>query len=185
MNKVLLAAAAVAGVLSFGAAAHASTFAGFTETTDVFFDGGAEFDYDPFFLGGSISESSFVLNLALSPDLGTGSLLLTDDLTFSTVLEGDLEDTALQADGAAVDDTFSMLFSLTTGSTDFAIATFTGDLDGFGTTDFLTDGVFFEPGNLTIVGATQDQTTVVPLPAGLPLLLAGIGALFHVRRRQF
>lgn len=186
MKNVVLAAAAVFGVLSSGSSAQAATFSGFTETADIFFDGSAELDYDPFFLGGAITEPNLVLNLTFAASLSTGSLLLTEGIApFGAVLEGSLDDTALNVDSGSGVDTIAMLFSLTTGSTDYAIATFAGDLDGMGATDFFVDGVFFEPGSLQIVGATKDQAAVVPLPAGLPLLLTGIGALAVMRRRQF
>ena len=97
----------------------------------------------------------------------------------ATVLDGALLDTMLSVDNDVGDDSFAMLFSLSTGASPFAVATFTGDLDGFGTTDFFTDGVFFTDGNLTVTGAT-----VIPLPAGILLLGTGIAGLCLVRKRR-
>ena len=184
MKNIVLAAATVAGVVGWSGRATASPFTGFTETTDVFFMDQVEFDYDPVFLGGAISDFFGDLNIALATDLSNGTLLLTDPFDFSTVLEGALEDTALHVDDNIADDTFSMLFSITTGAVNYAIASFTGSLDGGGFTDFSTDGLFFEPGTLKITGATKDQAAVVPLPAGLPLMLAGICTLAVLRRRR-
>lgn len=163
--------------------AEAATFTGFSETADVYFDDAATFDYDPFFLGGSAFDFGGLVDISLAADLGSGSLLLTDS-SFATVLDGGLSDTMLSVNTDIADDTFSMLFELTTGATSHAIATFTGDLDGFGFSDFFTDGALFVDGSLRIVGASEDGSTVVPLPAGLPLLLSGLFGLAWLRRRQ-
>ena len=178
MKNLVLAGAFAAGFLGYGSEADAATFTGYIETTDVFFDGAATFDYDPLFVGGSIFDPGFQVNVALSTDLATGSLLLTDGL-FTPVLDGSLVDTMLSVDNGFADDTFSMLFEIVAGSADYAIATFTGDLDGFGFTDFFTDGALFVDGDLSIVGAQ-----VIPLPAGLPLLLTGVGGLLLLRRKR-
>jgi hypothetical protein len=183
MKYTAIAGLALAGILTFSSSAQASTFTGFSETADVYFDDAAEFDYDPTFLGGAIFDGLFSVDIGLSADLTTGTLLLTDAL-LATVLDGTLEDTALDVDNDVADDTLAMLFHLTTGATDYAIATFTGDLDGSGTTDFFTDGVFFEPGTLRIVGATKDDSTVIPLPAGMPLLLGSLGLLALARKKK-
>src|SRR6056297_3236768 len=182
MKNLVLVGAIAAGLLGYGSEADAATFNGYIETTDVYFDGAATFDYDPLFVGGSIFDPVFQVNVALSTDLATGSLLLTAGL-FTPVLDGSVVDTMLSVDNGFAGDTFSMLFEIVAGSADYAIATFTGDLDGFGFTDFFTDGVLFADGNLSIAGAELD-TTVIPLPAGLPLLLSGVGGLLLLRRKR-
>lgn len=183
MKSFLAAAVMGIGALTWSGTAQASTFAGYSETSDVYFDGPVEFDYDPFFLGVTVIDPDFRVDMPISPDLGTGSLLLRDAF-FSVVVDGALLDTAVHVDNGPSDDTFSALFELSTGATDYAIATFTGDLDGLGLTDFFVDGVLFQPGNFRIVGATKDETPVVPLPAGLILLVTGFGSLVIVRRRR-
>lgn len=179
-------------ILVFGAAfalsgmsntAEAATFTGFNETSDVYFNDTATFDYDPFFLGGTVFDFGGLLDISLGADLSNGSLLLSDT-SFMTVLDGSLSDTMLTVDNDIGDDTFSMLFELATGTSSHAIATFTGDLDGFGFSDFFADGVLFVDGNLSIVGASDANATVVPLPAGLPLLASGLFGLMWLRRRQ-
>lgn len=177
MKQIVLAAVAAANFgLSVGKA-EAATFTGYVGTGDVFFDDAATFDYDPVFLGGSITDPGFLVDISLSFNLTTGSLTLFDDF-FATVLAGAVQDTMLSVDDGVGDDSFSMLFALSTGATPFAVATFTGDLDGFGTTDFFTEGVFFSQGNLTVTGATM-----VPLPAGILLLWTGLAGLCLVRKR--
>ena len=115
MKNTFMAGIALAGILSWSSGAEASSFTGFSETGDVFFNDFADFDYDPFFLGGAVFDFFGLVNIALAPDLGAGSLLLTDDF-LAEVLVGALVDTALHADGGASDDSFSMLFDLTTGT---------------------------------------------------------------------
>lgn len=180
MRQTFLAGLAAVGLCSAAGGADAATFAGYTETADVYYDDAATFDYDPVFLGGEIYDDPSFLNrkvdIQLSTGLSSGFLTLFDD-TFATVLDGTLLDTMLSVDNDIDDDTFSMLFELTTGSRPYAIATFTGDLDGLGFTDFFTDGVLFEDGSLKIVGATQDDTAVIPLPAGVVLLITGLAAM--------
>lgn len=183
MKYTISVCTAVACMFSWSSASNASPFTGYSETADFFYDDAATFDYDPAFLGGSIFDFAGLVDLSLSTDFGSGSLLLTDNF-FSTVLDGSLLDTVLSVDDDIGDDTFSMLFGLTTGSTDYAIATFTGDLDGFGFTDFFNDGVLFADGSLKIVGARQDNAAVVPLPAGLPLLLTGMAGIAWMQRRR-
>lgn len=178
MKKMIAAGVLLAGLGLHANDANALEFSNIVSTGDVFFDDAATFDYDPVSLGGSILDDLGNVDISLSTDLSTGSLTLFDDL-FNTVLDGSLQDTMLSIDNDVGDDTFSMLFSLSTGSTPFAIATFVGDLDGFGTTDFLADGVLFVPGDLSIVGAT-----VVPLPASILLLGSGIAGLGLVGARR-
>ncbi|ANB33450.1 hypothetical protein M2324_003855 [Rhodovulum sulfidophilum] len=185
MKHKTLGILVVANVWLASVAANAATFAGYTETSDVYFDDDASFDYDPSFLGGSITSPDFLIDVALAADLSSGFLTLLDD--FSVVaLDGTLVGTALSVDNGVADDSFSMLFSLSTGIQSYAIATFTGDLDGFGISDFFTDGVLFADGNLTITGATQDGTAVVPLPAGAVLLLSSLATIagFGLPRRR-
>ena len=182
MRHTILACAVVC-ISAWGSVSSASTFTGYSETADVFYDGAATFDYDPAFLGGALFDLAGLIDISLSTDLRMGSLLLTENL-FSTVLDGILLDTVLSVDNDISDDTFSMLFDLTSGSTDYATATFTGDLDGFGFTDFFSEGVLFVDGDLKIVGAEPDKTAVVPLPSGLTLLLTAFGgAAVFLRRR--
>lgn len=182
MKNSILALAAVACISASGSASSAATFTGYNETEGALYSDIATFDYDPVFLGGSIFDISGLVDISLSKDLGSGNLLLTDNI-FLTVLDGFLLNTSVSVDNGVEDDSFSMLFDLTTGSTDYAIATFTGDLDGLGFTDFFNDGVLFGEGTLKIVGATQDSAAVVPLPAGLPLLLTGFGGFVLLRRK--
>ena len=186
MKQTFLAGLAAAGLCLASSDAGAATFAGYTETADVYFDDAATFDYDPLGLGGSITDPGFLVDIGLSPGLSTGFLTLFDDV-FTTVLDGTLVDTMLSVDGNIGVDTFSMLFSLSTGSQPYAVATFSGNLDGFGFFDFYTDGVLFEEGSLKIVGANPDDTAVIPLPAGVVLLISGlaaVGGLGAARRRR-
>lgn len=183
MKTVTIAFGAVLALAGISGTAAAATFSGFSETSDVYFDDTATFDYDPFFVGGSAFDFGGLVNISLATDLGSGSLSLSDN-AFNTLLDGSLSDNVLSVDNDIGDDTFAMLFELATGATSHAIATFTGDLDGFGPTDFFTDGVLFVDGNLRIVGASKDSMSVVPLPAGLPLLASGLFGLVWLRRRQ-
>lgn len=183
MKSTTFVFGALVALCGMSSVANAATFTGFTETSDVYFDSTATFDYDPSFLGGTIFDFDGLVDISLEPDLASGSLLLTDAL-FDTVLEGTLSDTELTVDNGIGDDTFSMLFELATGTNSHAIATFTGDLDGLGFTSFFTDGVLFVDGNLSIVGASDANATVVPLPAGLPMLASGLFGLLWLRRRQ-
>lgn len=183
MKTTIFASAVIACTSIWGSVASAATFTGYNETTDVFYNDAATLDYDPDFLGGSIFDLSGFVDISLSTALDSGTLLLTDNL-FSTVLDGSLLEISLSVDDDIADDSFSMLFDLSTGSTNYAIATFTGDLDGGGFTDFSSDGVFFVDGNLKIVGAVKDSAAVIPLPAGLPLLLTGIAGIAFVQRRR-
>lgn len=178
MKHTISAFATVVCLSFLGTASSAATFTGYSETADVFYDDASTFDYDPFFLGGSIFDLANLVNISFSTDLGTGSLLLTDS-SFATVLDGFLLDSALNVDDDIADDSFSMLFDLTTGPTNYTIATFTGNLDSLGSTDFFTDGVLFADGNLKIVGATQ-----IPLPTILPLFVIGLSGLFIFARRK-
>lgn len=178
MKQMILAGFAAAGLGFLADKADAAAFTGYVGTGDVFFDDAATFDYDPFFLGGLIADPGFLVDISLASDLSAGSLTLFDDF-FATVLDGALLDTMLSVDNGVGDDSFSMLFSLTTVATPFAVATFTGDIDGSGTTDFFTDGVLFTDGNLTVTGAA-----VVPLPAGILLLGTGLAGLCLVRKRR-
>jgi len=178
MKQVIFAAVAATGLGVLAGKADAATFSGYIESGVVFFDDAASFDYDPFSLGGLIADPGFLVDIALSSDLSTGSLTLFDDF-FATVLDGTLLDTMLSVDNGISDDSFSMLFSLSTGASPFAVATFTGDLDGIGTTDFFTDGVSFADGNLTVTGAA-----IVPLPAGILLMGTGLAGLCLVRTRR-
>lgn len=183
MKPTLLVFGALFALGGMSNTADAATFTGFNETSDVYFDDTVTFDYDPFFLGGAVFDFGGLVDISFEADLTNGSLLLSDTL-FATVLDGSLSDTMLTVDNDIGDDTFSMLFELATGANSHAIATFTGDLDGFGFSDFFTDGVLFADGNLSIVGASDANATVVPLPAGLPLLASGLFGLIWLRRRQ-
>jgi hypothetical protein len=99
------------------------------------------------------------VSITRSADLAKGFLTLFD---FDPTLDGSLLDTLLTVDNGIGDDSFSMLFALNTGPTPFAVATSTGDLDGFGFANIITDGVRFADGNLEVTRAT-----VIPLPAGI------------------
>jgi hypothetical protein len=178
MKQIILAGLAAACIGVLGDRSEASVFSNYVTTGDVFFDGAATFDYDPGGLGGGIFDPAFLVDISLSADLSAGSLTLFDDF-FATVLDGSLLDTMLSVDNDIGDDSFSMLFALDTGPTPFAVATFTGDLDGFGFADFFTDGVLFADGNLEVTGAT-----VIPLPAGILLLGTGLAGLCLVRTRR-
>ena len=75
-----------------------------------------------------------------------------------------------------------------TGLFDLALAEHTIDIVVADDDDFILDsGVFLaslSAGTDTGGGITPTPTPVVPLPAGLPLLLAGLGGLGLMRRRQ-
>jgi hypothetical protein len=141
---------------------------------DVFFDGAATLDYDPGILGVEVLEPD--VSITLSEDLSMGFLTLFD---FDPTLDGSLLDTLLTVDNGIRDDSFSMLFASNTGPTPFAVATFTGDLDGFGFANFSTDGVRFGDINLEVTSAT-----VIPLPAGILLLGTGLAGLCLIRTRR-
>lgn len=186
MRKTIVAGIAAAWCCLASGGAVAATFSGYTATTDLYFNGAATFDFDPTFIGGSIVDPDLLADITLWNDLSTGFLTLFD-VSSTLILDGALVSTMLSVDNGVGDDAFSMLFDLDVGASPFAIATFTGDLDGLGFTDFFTDGVLFKDGELTISGATQDDPNVVPLPAGMVLLVtafAGLGGLGAARRRS-
>lgn len=187
MKHFVFAALTAVGLGLAAQDASAASFTGYETVGDPFYDGEAEFFYENSFFGGSIFDAPlfFLVDIAFASDLNSGFLTLLDFDT-SVVLDGSLLDTMLSVDNDIDDDSFSILFDLSTGPTSFAIATFTGDLDGLGTTDFFTDGVPFAAGGLTITGARSTDATVIPLPAGILLLgtgLAGFG-LVQARRKQ-
>ncbi|NDK36984.1 hypothetical protein [Rhodovulum sulfidophilum] len=185
MRQTVIAALAASGLYLAAGVAQAATFAGYSETADVYFDDVATFDFEPAGLGGSVADLDLLVDIQLSPDLTAGFLTLFNG-ALATVLDGSLLDTVLSVDNDLGDDTFSMLFSLSAGSQPYAIATFTGDLDGFGFSDFFTEGVLFVDGGLKIVGATEAGAAIIPLPAGVVLLVTGLaamGGLGATRRR--
>ncbi|SFB14369.1 VPLPA-CTERM protein sorting domain-containing protein [Poseidonocella pacifica] len=172
-------AGTLAILFAFTGAAQAATLSNVTPTSDIYFAGDVEVDYDPGFLGLFIGDLGGLLSVSgPAPFDGTTSLAIVD-AGFATVASGTLTDYELSADGGAGVDTLHMLFELSTGSQPYALATFMGDFDGGGTTDFFTNGVAFVGATASVVGAT-----VVPLPASLPLLLAGLGAAGFIGRRS-
>lgn len=180
MKTLMIGAALGLGMMAH--AASASTFMGYELAGAAYFDGSATLDYDPIFMGLAMSDDVGDLDVALETDLASGYLTLLDPS--GPVLDGSLIATAFESDGGLLDDTFSMLFELTVGATPYAIATFIGDLDGGGTVDFLTEGALFASGTATITGAVAAETPVIPLPASLPLLIGGFGALGLASRRR-
>lgn len=162
-------------------AVEAATFPGFSELDTVYYEGVSIFDFDPISLGGAIFEPSGTLDIALSSDLSIGSLVLVEN-SIEPIISGDLLSIALAVDSGVGDDSFKMLFRLTTGTTSHAIASFNGNLDGFGSDDFFSEGTRFSEGSFRIVGAVDGSPTPVPLPASLILLLSGLFGL-TIRRR--
>lgn len=103
--------------------------------------------------------------------------------TFTEILGG----TALDIEADTSADTFSILYGLTINeesSDPFAVAVLSFGAD-------LSDGILGSVGDLDgevvdveIFGALRNSSaTVIPLPAGLPLLFGAIGALVIARRR--
>lgn len=196
MNKSLIGATALAVGLAAGSAS-ASVFSGYTETSDVYFDDTAAFSYHSSFGGGvsgAIGTDTF--GMASTPLTGTSMVILGYPPLSLNLASFALLGTYLDVDNGAADDTFSMLFSLTVGVTDYAIATFTGNFDGAdGSVDFLADGFGVTTANVPFIGTTYIPdpeyvsvnvvgATVVPLPAALPLLAGALGLLTMVSRRR-
>ena len=176
-NKSLIAA----GFMALAGTAQAATFAGYEATTDVYFDGAADLFYD-FGIGSIFDDATGgVLLSADFFDLGTGSddggVTVLDLVTFDEIRYDTLID-FMFTDNMSGDDELALLFGSNFGGvTDFAIGTFTGELGS----DFLNSGAGVT-GTFELVGA--QSISAVPLPAGLPLILAGLGSLAWLRRKQ-
>ncbi|MGR3321926.1 MAG: VPLPA-CTERM sorting domain-containing protein [Pseudooceanicola sp.] len=175
--KTAIASAALSVI---AAAAGAASFSGYNVTGPTYYDGAGQLNY-------SGSNGSDVVSVS-SPDLSetisiVGSLSgLGAALTnpYSPQFSGVAIDFSY-TDNQSGDDVLAILFqndNLLPSASDFAIATFTGELGS----DFLTDGAGVSTpvfGTFEVVGAA-----VIPLPAALPLILAGLGGLAVVGRRR-
>lgn len=181
MKRTLASAVLIAALVAGGASA--ATFAGYTPGAPLYLGDATVFsDVGGF---GTI-DSNFPDTLAsitfnLDPLLGpSGTLSINDgsDPPLETASSFTLVDYVITETGDPSDDEIAFLFDLDTGP--FAIATFVGDLDGFGLGDFFEFGAFAS-GSLTVVQATRDAA-VIPLPAGGILILTGLAALATARR---
>ena len=79
-----------------------------------------------------------------------------------------------------LDDSFSLFFE---NATNGYLFTFISDFGGafFGSPD--TD-LFGETGSVSVEVFSRSSVPAVPLPAGLPLILAGLGSFYMVGRRR-
>ncbi|EAQ04195.1 hypothetical protein OB2597_08634 [Pseudooceanicola batsensis HTCC2597] len=182
--KTAIGAAAIA--LSAGAA-QAVSLDDVVATGPEYFNGIVDLDYNltfgpdagsitdlvgPFPVGGNLSFDSLT-------DAFISSSLTVFDTDFSILFDGTVEDHSLSQDFGPGDDVLTLLLVRSFGgATPYAIATLTGDLDALG--GFFAVG-FAGDVNLTVTGAI---TPAIPLPASLPLLLAGIGGMGYVARRR-
>ena len=114
-------------------------------------------------------------------DLPAGGFSIFDDFGFNEVLSGDLVALGFMT------DTIELLMNVTGGS---AVGSFgpqvllTISFNGLGADPFaafVDDGQTFAA-SLTVENVVDSN--VIPLPAGLPLLLTALGGLVVVRRRR-
>ncbi|WP_300029714.1 VPLPA-CTERM sorting domain-containing protein [uncultured Roseobacter sp.] len=165
MNSFIKATMLVAG-LTVGAAAQAATIDpaapdsgsfSWGGSTEVFFNGDATLDV-------TVAENSFITFTA------TDGFIVGDE--FSLVVDG--EDVAWDTTGLSGDHfTGSAVIALMAGVTtsiDLKVSAFAPG--------FTSGGAFWS------TSAATPAATVVPLPAGMPLLIAGLGALGVMGRRK-
>ena len=201
MNKKFLGYCAGALLLGTGSAQAAPidlAGLGFVETTPVYSGSGGVF-YDDFFAlltGDGLFLDDFADSDVTFEFDGTG---FADFVTVNYDFFGDFEDFDIVASGDDETDTlefllsrsFSDLMNGTTGLGANAIMRITSDDFDFSTfapLDFFADnadanGEFFASVDFTIT-ALDSTLAPIPLPATLPLVLAGMGGLFIVGRRR-
>lgn len=196
MKQIVMGSLFATCTMVAAATAEAASFAGYVEVpSTVYFDGQAILVFDAV-SGGSLAGSSISgedVNGAVSSDGSSPSLTVLDLLSGTTVFDSvTVVDYMFSFNtDFAGSDVFSVLWDLTgpsaVGSTDFGIATFTGEL-GLGIDDeasllaTATTAGLFSAGTFKITGASE--ATVIPLPASAVLLLAGIGGLGVAARRK-
>lgn len=186
MKKLLLAAALFA---TSAFSSQAATLGLDTDPTIAIQDSFVDVSNDPFF---GLTVSGF------GPSTSTGLAGAGDGLfvsVFGTDLDvfgffgpseltGTLSDTGFVSSPYTGADTLELLFDITGGTLassfgDFALMTIVGE---FGSDPF---GAGFAPtfGSLTLNPVTS-AVAPVPLPAALPMLVAGLGGLVAIRRRK-
>ena len=207
MKTTLMSTAAAALLLGSGAAQATPidlAALGLVETTPVYEGAGGVF-YDDFET--TLSDDFGVNPLVLNDFAGSEVILNFDGVgtgfdDFADVVYapfGDFEDFDIVASGDNGSDTVEFLLTLidsdltggTTGLGDNAILRITsGDFDfaTFAPLDFLADisaqdGEFATDVEFTLTSLTSATIPVIPLPATLPLILAGMGSLAWLRRR--
>lgn len=123
-------------------------------------------------LGGAEAQAGLIL----SPGTGSGALFSYDplDVLFEEVLLADLSDPFADSVG-------TMSFDLTLAPSESTVIGLLLDARGYadaGLTDF---GAFADAA--LAVASVREDIAPIPLPAALPLLLAGLGGLALLRRR--
>lgn len=164
--------------------AYSNNFGGF------FLAGGTGFAIDPAaFPTGPISEISLtvygstytVTQDAIGSSLTFNQNRLTMNIRRSSPLStGNNEDViSIRYDipASVMPDDFATPFSYSAVSSTLGAFSFFGPDEFFG-----TDSAF--SGNLELTSVRVQPAAAVPLPAGLPLLLAGLGAIGYVARRR-
>jgi len=204
MNKNFLGTCAAALLLGTSAA-HAAPIdfvgLGFVETTPVYEGSGGVF-YDDFL---PLLSNDFLSPLVLDDFAGSEVSFLFDGTGFADFVTvsyeflGDFEDFYIVASGDNETDTLEFLLSrsgsdLTNGTTGLGANAImrlsSGDFDfsNLAPLDFFADNVVngeavFDDVTFSIT-ALDSPLAPIPLPATLPLVLAGMGGLFIVGRRR-
>ena len=173
MKHAVLAATFAGALALLPAAGRAAVTLNDVTPGDEYFFGNGALTYDLGSQGLAVFDlgSPALVQVTAAPGFATGTLTLGSD-----PIRGILIDT-LFTPGRSV-GTFAMLFEITEGVLgSHAIVTFAGGLDS----GFLTEGVARVEGTLTVEAA---GVSVIPLPAGIVLLLTGLGGLAALGRRR-
>lgn len=197
MKSLLLGGVAALSIAVVAQSASASVFSGYYETSPEYYNTNnvnfAAPTSNPWIsVSGTVNAGLNISKLLSWPPSANFFGLAYDvsvPFTFSGSALG-VYDSATGALGYSLDlvgehlnaseDVFSLLFDLDSGSaSDYAIVELTGDFTGFTFGD-----EFSGEYDVRIVGAEAGEAPVVPLPAGLPLLIGGLGALGVVARRR-
>jgi hypothetical protein len=160
-------------VLTFDVGLDVIAPAGFVEANNVVFGDGDLFILAPLTPAGEVDAAAALFGDLSFFDVGTG-----DDLLVGRALDIDVDFAA---------DTVSILYSV---AGDFGVNALSADSLVVGVLDFapyvdiVEAGFMFSDLDFQTADAEIYGATVVPLPAALPLLLAGLGGLVILRARQ-